>query len=99
MYPKTSDSHFNMDYYLNTHTPLVEACMKDFGLKEVKIIQGVGTLDGKPPQYEVIAYLSFPSIDHLQRALAKSGSEILGDIPNFTNVQPLIQLNETRYGF
>jgi uncharacterized protein (TIGR02118 family) len=48
---------------------------------------------GKAP-YLAIAYLKFSSGDALQKALAKHGAEIMGDIPNYTKIEPIMQVNE-----
>jgi len=42
----------------------------------------------------LIGELVFSSVKEFEEALAKHGSEIIGDIPNFTDVQPTIQFNE-----
>ncbi len=94
MYPKTSESHFDMDYYLQKHTPLVKARFTDMGMESMHLMRGTGALDGGRPGFEVIAQLHFSSIPAMQGALAKHGAEIVGDISKFTNVQPLIQINE-----
>jgi uncharacterized protein (TIGR02118 family) len=94
MYPKTSESHFDMNYYLEKHTPLVEARLKTLGMESIHLMRGTGALGGGPPNFEVIAQLRFSSVRHLQDALARHGEEIIGDIANFTNVQPLMQINE-----
>jgi uncharacterized protein (TIGR02118 family) len=94
LYSKSSDSHFDHDYYLQKHIPLVQARWATMGLEGVELMRGVASSDGTPPSFELIALLSFDSTDQFQAALAKFGAEIVGDIPNFTNVQPVIQLNE-----
>ena len=33
-------------------------------------------------------------LDELQKALFKHGQEILADIPNYTKIQPIMQVNE-----
>jgi uncharacterized protein (TIGR02118 family) len=92
LYPKTGDSHFDHDYYLKTHTPLVKSTWTSTGLERVDIFRGVSAPDGAAPAYELIAHLAFTSKDHLNRSLA-AGAAVLADIPNFTNVQPVIQVN------
>jgi uncharacterized protein (TIGR02118 family) len=64
------------------------------GLEGVSLTRGTGTLDGTVPPFEVIGHLAFASAQQMQGALAAHGPEIIGDIPNFTNVQPLIQIDE-----
>jgi uncharacterized protein (TIGR02118 family) len=84
LYPKTSDSTFDMDYYLNTHTPMVKERLMPLGMLHIEVDQGLaGMAPGQPPTYAIMAYLVFGS-----------GAEITGDIVNFTNVQPHIQINQ-----
>jgi uncharacterized protein (TIGR02118 family) len=94
LYEKTAQSHFDVDYYVAKHIPLVKNRFGPFGLKDVRLMRGVATLNGGTPTFEVIAELIFPSIQHLQDALGKHADEIIGDIPKFTDVQPTIQINE-----
>jgi uncharacterized protein (TIGR02118 family) len=93
LYPKSADSPLDHDYYMQTHIPLVRARWQAMGLVSDSILRGVSTLDGQPPAYELIGILTFDSVENVQAALAAHGAEIIGDIPNFTNVSPLIQLN------
>lgn len=94
LYPKSSDSHFDHDYYLQKHIPLVQARWATMGLEQVELMRGAMGPDGAPPSFELIGLLSFESTEQFQAALAKFGAEIVGDIQNFTNVKPVIQLNE-----
>jgi uncharacterized protein (TIGR02118 family) len=94
LYPKSAESRFDMNYYLEKHIPLVKARCQEWGLEGVSLTRGTGTLDGTVPPFEVIGHLAFASAQQMQGALAAHGPEIIGDIPNFTNVQPLIQIDE-----
>lgn len=94
MYPKTQDSRFDFDYYLQKHTPLVKERFHAFGLQGVRLMRGTITLDGALPAFEVLAELTFDSMEHLQEAMSRHGQEIVGDIPMFTNVKPAIQIND-----
>jgi hypothetical protein len=42
-----------------------------------------------------IGYLLFEKMEDLQKGLATHGAEIMTHIPNFTNVQPQIQIGST----
>jgi uncharacterized protein (TIGR02118 family) len=94
MYPATEGSKFDMDYYLKTHVPLAGARWGSFGLRDAKVLRGTGAPGGAAPSYSVIALLTFESAADFQRAVAAHGKEVMGDIPNFTNVQPVVQINE-----
>lgn len=94
MYPNEG-SKFDMDYYLGTHGPLVKGKWESKGLMSLKVIKGLATPDpDTPPLYQVIALLEFDSVEDFQGAVADSGADVLGDIPNFTDVQPVIQIND-----
>jgi uncharacterized protein (TIGR02118 family) len=94
-YPRHSDSRFDYDYYLRTHVPLVESRWGGMGLVKAKLMRGDLTLDGGGPAFELIALLTFSSMEAVEAALAAHGDEILADIPKYTNVQPLIQINQS----
>jgi uncharacterized protein (TIGR02118 family) len=93
LYPNTPGSRFDRDYYVEKHSPLVRERWSDMGLTELRLLHGTGAPDGSPAAYQVIALLSFTSAEALQAALGAHGAEILGDVPRFTDVQPLIQVN------
>jgi uncharacterized protein (TIGR02118 family) len=92
-YPVTEGSHFNLDYYTQTHTPMLRARWDGMGLETVRLIRGTGGLGG-PLGFHMIALLYFRSQADLDGALQAHGREITGDIENFTDVHPVIQLNE-----
>jgi uncharacterized protein (TIGR02118 family) len=94
MYPASAGAKFDMDYYLKTHVPLVGARWNDCGLREAKVLHGAGAPGGGPPMYSVIALLTFDSAAAVDEAVARHGAEIIGDIPNFSSVQPVIQVND-----
>lgn len=96
LYPKTADSHFNMDYYLSHHTPLVKERLTPIGLISIDLRAGIaGGAPDSPPTYSMVANLNFGTVEELQNALATHGAELIGDIPNFTNVQPVMQIGQS----
>ena len=94
MYPAAAGASFDMDYYLKTHVPLVGTRWKNCGLREAKVLSGVGAPGGGAPTYSVIALLTFDSAADFDQAVARHGAEVIGDIPNFSSVQPVIQVND-----
>ncbi len=96
LYPKIVDSQFDMDYYLTTHTPLVRKRLTPLGLTGADLEAGMaGAAPDTPPAYVMIARLNFTTLDELQNALAVHGPELIGDIVNFTSVQPIMQISQT----
>lgn len=94
LYPRNRESKFDHEYYQKKHMPLVQLRWGALGLVKMEWMRGVGAPDGGMPGYEVITLLTFTSKEAFESALAASGAEIVGDIASFTNVQPLMQINE-----
>lgn len=93
-YPAGENTTFNMDYYCNTHTPMIR---EKFGAacKGIAIEQGVaGGAPGAPPAFVIVCHLSFDSIADFQTAFAPHAATIMGDIPNYTNIEPIVQISE-----
>lgn len=96
LYPKTDTSRFDMDYYLNHHTPLVRERLTPVGLTGIDLKEGIaGGAPGTTQAYTMIMQLNFGSLDELQTALATHGPELIGDIPNFTDVLPQMQISRS----
>ena len=94
LYPSAPDATFNHDYYLSKHIPLLYERWGPLGLRCVQVLRGIGQPDGQPAPFTVIAVLTFASLDDFKAAGKAHGREIFADIRNFTNVQPIVQLNE-----
>ena len=96
MYPNEEGKPFDMDYYLGTHIPLVQARL-GAALKSVGVEAGVaGVSPEGDPAYVTVGWLVFDSLDAFQSAFRPHADEILGDIPNFTMIQPVIQIFEVK---
>ncbi|GAB2539857.1 EthD family reductase [Spirosoma aerophilum] len=91
LYPKTQDSQFDLTYYLEKHIPLVKERLTPFGLIGVDMNEAVVVGDALPP-YAMITGLTFNSIEELNEGMGTQGPELMADIPNFTDVQPLAQV-------
>lgn len=74
---------------------MVRQRWESMGLTDLRLLRGTTTPNGGPAPYRVVALLTFASADALQKAAAAHGGEIFGDIPNFTDVQPVAQVNES----
>jgi uncharacterized protein (TIGR02118 family) len=89
-YPNSADSTFDHDYYREKHLPLVRARLGT-ALKRAEVDRALaGGQPGEPPLWMAAAQLFFDSLQDFQTAFGPHAAEIMGDIPNFTNVQPHI---------
>lgn len=94
LYAHSADKNFDMNYYANTHMPLVARLLGD-SLKQYKIDKGMaGRTPEDPIPFAAIGYLYFDTLENYQTAFAPHAAEIVGDIPNFTNIQPTVQISE-----
>ncbi len=95
MYPDTPGSKFDMDYYRDKHGPLVQKLWGPHGLTGLKVLKGLATPDpATPPPYRIMALVGFESLGHFQAAVKAAGKEVMGDIANFTDAPPHIQIND-----
>jgi uncharacterized protein (TIGR02118 family) len=96
LYPRAEGATFDMDYYLGQHIPLVQEKLGT-ALKGVSVEQGVaGGAPDAPPTFVAMGHLLFDSVQAFQEAFSAHAEEIMGDIPNFTRIQPTIQISDVR---
>ena len=93
-YPLTKK--FDWDYYLNKHTPMIKKLLAP-AMKKVDIDQGMaGGGPGAPAAYTAICQLHFDSVEAFQQAFGPHAGAIMGDIKNYTDVQPVVQISEVK---
>jgi uncharacterized protein (TIGR02118 family) len=93
IYPKTESSTFDHTYYVQKHVPLVNDLWGHHGMRGLQVLRGTGSLGGAAA-YELIALIDFESTEAFLAAAGAHADEIMGDIPHFTNIQPIVQFNE-----
>lgn len=93
-YKNLEDKKFNLDYYLNSHLPMIERLSGD-GLKKISIDKGLaGGQPGTKPFYLLVAHLYFENMDTFQSSLVPHFPEIMSDVPNYTDIEPVFQISE-----
>jgi uncharacterized protein (TIGR02118 family) len=96
IYPRKEGTPFDWAYYTGTHLPLVERDLSA-ALKSISIDQGLaGGAPGSPPTFVAMAHLGFDSVDAFQAAFHPHAANIMGDIPNFTSIEPIVQISEVK---
>jgi uncharacterized protein (TIGR02118 family) len=94
LYPPSSK--FDWDYYLGKHVPLLRERLGK-ALKAVTVDKGMaGGQPGTPPGFPAMIHMTFDSADAFQKAFAPHAKDILSDIPNYTNAQPLMQVSDVK---
>ena len=95
LYPSKEGGKFDHDYYAQKHMPLVKARLGSFGLLRLEIDKGLSSgAPGSPAPFVCIGHLYFNSVDDFQKGIKAHGAEIMGDVPNYTNLQPQVQISE-----
>ena len=95
VYPRTPGATFDYDYYRSRHMPLVGERWADAGLTGGEALLGEVAPDGSQAPYFAIGIIHFDTVERLHAALnGEHASEVIEDIRNFTNVEPVIQINE-----
>ncbi len=96
LYPSSETTKFDMDYYLAHHIPLVRQLVGP-ALRGVFVEQGVsGVQADSSPAYIAMGHLLFDSVEEFQASFGPHAPAIVGDIPNYTNSQPTIQISEVK---
>ena len=94
MYPNTPGTHFNHEYYRETHMPLVQARMGAH-CRRYAIDKGLGGgAPGTTPTYVGMCHIYCDSVDGFQAGFGPHAKEIMADIPNYTDISPVIQISE-----
>ncbi len=95
-YPRKEGARFDWTYYLEKHMPMVS---RKFGsaAKGVGVEQGTsGGMPGSPPSFVAMAHFTFDSVEAFQAAFTPHAAEIMADIPNYTSIQPIIQISDVK---
>ena len=95
VYPRTPGTTFDYDYYRTKHMPLVGQRWANAGLLGGEALLGRTAADGSEAPYFAIGMIHFETPEALRAALnGEHASEIIQDIRNFTDAEPVIQINE-----
>ena len=89
-YPSKDDAKFDFDYYMKKHIPMVTRLLAN----DIEVCKGKSSLTDAPPAFVCIARIRINSIEEFSAAMAQHGATILGDIPNYTNIEPFVQIDE-----
>jgi uncharacterized protein (TIGR02118 family) len=96
LYPRKDGATFNMNYYLDSHMPMARQKL-GAACKGVAVEQGLaGGAPGAPPTYAAMGHLLFDSVESFQVAFGPHAATIMADIPNFSTIEPVIQISEVK---
>ena len=89
LYPNESAKRFDHDYYASKHLPMVMERLKGSGMLRYEVDKGLaGGGPGAPAPFVAACHLYFNAAADFQKGIAAHGTEIMGDIPNYTDISP-----------
>ncbi|PBB25263.1 MULTISPECIES: EthD family reductase [unclassified Mesorhizobium] len=92
LYPNTEQARFDAAYYVEKHVPLALGLLGD-AVRGVIVETGLGGAQpGAPAPYIAAFHALFESPDSFHKAFHAHAAEIHGDVPNYTDIAPVVQL-------
>ena len=96
LYPNSEKAKFDMAYYCQTHMPLVKRLLGS-AIKGMSVDHGIGGMGpGSSAPFIAAGHLLFESVEAFQTAFEPHAQAIMGDIHNYTDLQPTIQISEVK---
>lgn len=96
IYPNKEGSRFDFDYYLNVHMPMSIECLSGAkGFRGVSVERGVSVDNPKiESSFVAMCHYYFDSVEYFLRAFEPHAQTLQADITNYTDIEPIIQINE-----
>ena len=96
LYPNHKGARFDVRYYLDRHVPRsIELLGSHPGFKGVSVDCGAaGAEPGTDAPYVIMCHFLFDSVDHFRAAFTPHATTLQVDVPNYTDIQPLIQISD-----
>lgn len=98
IYPKKDEYQFDFDYYLNTHMPMsIEKLSGAKGFKGVSVERGIELDEPRiESSYIAMCHYYFDTLENFMAAFMPHAEELQGDLVNYSNIEPIIQINEVQ---
>lgn len=98
MYPNKPGARFDHEYYRDKHMPMVASKMGD-ACKRYTVDKGIaGAEPDAPATYVGMCHIFCDSVESFQGSFGPHAEEIMGDIPNYTDLSPVLQISEVVVG-
>jgi len=95
-YANGEGKRFDIGYYYEKYMTLVQKLCGP-ALKSMAVEQGMsGMATGSPAPFLAMGHLYFETLDAFQSSFGPHLNEIVSDVPNYTNIEPSIQISEVK---
>lgn len=94
LYPSGEGKHFDMEYYSKKHVALLGTLLGD-AIIGATVENGLGgAAPGEAAPFAAMGNLYFESMDSFQKSFGPHAQAIMADVPNYTNIEPIMQISE-----
>jgi uncharacterized protein (TIGR02118 family) len=94
LYPNTPGARFDFDYYAKTHMPMSIRLLGP-RIRGVSVERGVEAAEpGVPPAFVALCHFTCDSRQSFEAAFLPQAAVLQGDMPNYTDIVPIIQFSE-----
>jgi uncharacterized protein (TIGR02118 family) len=97
-YPHKPGGRFDVEYYLNTHMPM-SARLLGPPIKAITVEIGrSGEEPDSAPPFTAICGPTCETLDDFINAFLPVADQLRGDMPRYTDIEPIIQISDIRIG-
>lgn len=95
-YPNNKGARFDLRYYIDKHMPMSIGLLSAHpGFRGVSVEHGLGGgIPGTDAAYVAMCHFQFDSVENYMAAFTPHAATLQGDMPNYTDIEPVIQINE-----
>ncbi|MHA6494894.1 EthD family reductase [Pseudomonas borbori] len=93
LYPNQPDCRFDFAYYRDRHIPMMLELLGDNVLR-TELRRGLQAVDGSAAAYLCLLNTHIRSPEAFAQVMSEHREWVLSDIPNYTDLQPIIQIDE-----
>ncbi len=96
LYPNNKGSRFDLSYYIKTHMPMsIDLLSAHPGFRDISVERGLGgAVPGTDAAYIAMCHFLFDSAENFMAAFMPNAAVLQSDISNYTDIEPVIQINE-----
>jgi len=90
VYPNKEGAKFDFDYYMKKHIPMVAGLLDT----KIDVQKGISSPMNASVAIVCTGRIWIDSVEQFQSLMQQHGAAILADIPRYTDIQPIIQIDE-----
>ena len=91
LYPNREGAQFDFEYYMQKHIPFANGLLGH----EFKVTKGIASAQGGQPAFLCTARMEIGTVEEFLPVLIQHVGALQEDIPKYTNVEPVIQFEES----